>query len=62
MVGVTTPLRGSVPGEDDAISSVRLVAELQSMALAIRMFGLDGFANMSAERAKETPEIEQVKR
>lgn len=59
MKGVHSAASGSVPSQGEAISNARLVAELQSVALAIHMFGLDGLGNMSAERVKETPENEQ---
>jgi len=52
--------RPSVPTEGQPISNARLVAELQGLTIAIHMFGLDGLANMSAERVQETPENEQV--
>lgn len=52
--------RASIPTEGQPVSNARLAAELQAVALAIRMFGLDGFSNMTAERAYETPETEQV--
>ena len=54
------PASPSVPTEGQPISNARLAAELQGLAIAIHMFGLDGLANMSAERAYETPENEQV--
>lgn len=60
MIGFIPPLQGSIPTEGEAISNARVAAELQALALAIHMFGLDGLANMSAERVKEQPENEQV--
>ena len=50
----------SVPVQIEPISNARLAAELQGLAIVIHMFGLDGLANMSAERAYEKPENEQV--
>lgn len=50
----------SVPTETVPPSNARLAAELQALALTIHMFGLDGLANMTAERVQEAPENEQV--
>jgi len=50
----------SVPTEPVPISNARLAAELQALALTIHMFGLDGLANMTAERVQKTAENEQV--
>ena len=52
--------RPSIPTAPGSISNARLVAELQGLTIGIHMFGLDGLANMTAERAYETPENEQV--
>lgn len=52
------PSENTQPGS--AISNARLVAALQMVAVGIRMFGLDGFSNMSAERVQKTLENEQV--
>lgn len=60
MSSALQPSRASVPTEPEPISNARLAAELQALALTIHMFGLDGLANMTAERAYETPENEQV--
>ena len=49
-----------IPTEPEPISNARLAAELQAVALGIRMFGLDGFSNMSAERGQEAPENERA--
>jgi len=42
MDGALQPLRASVPTEGHPISNARLVAELQAVALALRIGGLDG--------------------
>lgn len=52
--------RSSIPTETVPISNARLAAELQALALTIHMFGLDGLANMTAERVQKTAESEQV--
>lgn len=49
-----------VPTEPVPISNARLAAELQGLTIAIHMFGLDGLANMSAERVQKSAENEQV--
>lgn len=38
----------SIPGGGGSIGNAQLAAELQAVALAIRMFGLDGLTQMSA--------------
>jgi hypothetical protein len=50
----------SIPAEGQPTNNACLLAELQALTLTIHMFGLDGLANMTAERAYETPKNEQV--
>lgn len=38
---------GSVPGEGEAVSNAQIVAQLQAVALAVRMFGLDAIRDGS---------------
>lgn len=60
MSSALQPSRASVPTEPEPISNARLAAELQAVALAIHIYGLEGYARMTGQRVQETPVTEML--